>query len=92
MITIRKYQVKDDVSKNELYAALDYVSAKFPSIQFKQTVFEIDPNYSQLHAHSIVFLKEKVEWATVSSFKDFRIYWRPIFDLRGARDYLNKVQ
>ncbi len=91
MVTIRKFQVKAKVLLDEIHSVLHYIKEKHPSIVYKQTVYEIDPKYGQLHAHSIVYISEKIVFASISKCGSFRIYWRPIFDLKGARRYLSKV-
>ncbi len=91
MVTIRKFQTKHKVVMTDIHTVLDYIIKKYPSLRFMQTVYEVDPTYQQLHAHSIVFLHQQIKFASISRCGDFRIYWRPIFDLKGARSYLTKV-
>ncbi len=91
MITIRKHQVKDKVLLDEIHSVLHHIQLLYPNIRFMQTVYEIDPKYEQLHCHSIVHVNTKIRFASISKFKGFRIFWRPIFDIKGARSYLTKV-
>ncbi len=91
MLTVRKYQVKDKVFIDELQQVIAFINRSYPSCQFMQTVYEVDPTYNQLHLHAIVYFNHKFRYSSVSRYKNFRIYWRPVFDLKGARAYLNKV-
>ncbi len=90
MVTVAKNQKRDKVLLDEIHSVLHYITQCYPTIEFKETVYEI-AKYNQLHSHSIVFINKKIRYASISKYNDFRIYWRPIFDLKGARSYLTKV-
>ncbi len=91
MVTIRKFQVKDKVMVDELNQVIRYIIRLYPSIKCRKTVYEVDPTYGQLHCHAIVCVNTRIKFASVSKYNNFRIYWRPIFDMKGAKSYLTKV-
>ncbi len=91
MVTIRKFQTKDKVFVSDIQTVITFLENKFSTLQFKQIVYEVDSTYNQLHFHAIVYISQRIKFAQTSRCGNFRIYWRPIFDLKGARSYLTKI-
>ncbi len=94
MITIRKHQVKDYVSKEDLDIVYNKLNTKLLNDNIKQiykkVVYEIDPHYNQLHSHCLLYISQRPLFKRYSSFIGFRVFWRPIYDLKGAIGYLEK--
>lgn len=91
MVTIRKFQVKDFVSSNELINIQGYVM-QYLNYQptFRHTVFEVDKKYMQLHMHFIVKSNKKICFKNICRYNQFRIYWVPVYSIKNVIMYLEK--
>lgn len=93
MVTIRKHQVKDFVTVSDLTDRLTWlVTTLGRSVEFTidTTVFEVDPKYMQLHLHCILTATSNFKYYKLTKNKGFRIHFRKVYDLTGAKGYLMK--
>ncbi len=95
MITIRKHQVKDFVDVGVLRTILDNLIINrlgWTSCHVDNVVFEVDPTYLQLHLHCILYSKRDFRYSkyTSAGFGEFRVHFRKVYDLDGAKGYLKK--
>ncbi len=88
-LTIRKHQVKDYVSEEDLVSILNTLERRLPLI-VTDVVYEIDPKYLQLHSHIILKTPYSVYYKQHSSINGFRVYWRKVEDLKPTYSYMHK--
>ncbi len=90
MVTIHKYQKKDFVTHIEILEVVNWLYSRIPFMKTKNLVFEIDHKYLQLHGHCFVRTNEPISFKKHCKHNGFGVYWRPIYDYKGACDYLKK--
>ena len=88
-LTIRKHQVKDYVSEDDLVNILNTLERRLPLI-VTDVVYEIDSKYEQLHSHIILKTPLSVYYKQHSSINGFRVYWRKVVDLKPTYSYMHK--
>lgn len=88
-LTIRKHQVKDYVSEDDLVSILNTLERRLPII-VTDVVYEIDSKYEQLHSHIMLKTRKSVYYKQHSSINGFRVYWRKVVDLEPTYDYMHK--
>lgn len=91
MLTIAKHQVKDYVTKEDIDKVITILKNE-DTLQIVDhlSVYEISPKYRQLHGHFIVSTPTKVHFKQYTSILGFRLQWKPIFNIYGAVQYLQK--
>ncbi len=90
MLTIAKHQVKTYVQKEDITETVSLLKRKLVQLRTHETCYELSPKYHQLHAHIIVSTPKKVYYKDNCSINGFRLQWSPVFDIKGARNYLTK--
>lgn len=90
MITIRKHQVKDYVSISDLRDVVIWLKCRLPFIKIDNVVYEIDSTYRQLHLHCILRSPLDFKYNQHTKCWGYRIHYRKVYDLSGARGYLSK--
>ncbi len=81
LITIRKSQVKDYVTKEQLDSVLYYViNQNKNGIKWKHLVettgYHLHGKYRQLHMHALIFMPIITNFIT--QIRGFRVYWKQI--------------
>ncbi len=90
LLTIRKYQVLDQVSELDINEILDHLKNKHVSLHIVKQCYELDETYNQLHYHAVIEIATKIWYKDNSKHNDFRIHWSPIGSLCGAIKYVLK--
>ncbi len=88
-LTIRKHQVKDYVSEQDLLDILSCLKDRMP-LKVVDVTYEIDQKYAQLHSHVIARTKKSVYYKKHSSINGFRVYWRLVVDRAPTLSYMHK--
>ncbi len=78
LLTIRKHQVKDYVTPEELTDVIINLKLRISSLHIIQDCYETDSKYQQLHWHAWVTTGEYIHYSKYSSNGNFRIYWRSL--------------
>lgn len=73
-LTIRKHQVKDYVSVQDLLDIIELLKSRLP-LEITDIVYEIDHKYNQLHSHLIARSQKSIFYKKNSSINGFRLYW-----------------
>ncbi len=89
MVTIHRSQVLEYVSPDELIDALNIVVSKTCG-SVSDVVFEVGQRYRQLHMHLILKTNFRIKFKKYSQVGLFKIYWKPVYDIEGVREYLHK--
>jgi len=89
-LTIRKHQVKDYVSDNDLSNIIELLKSRLPC-EVSDLVYEIDNKYNQLHSHLIVRSQKSIFYKKNSSINGFRLYWLLIdHNKKAVMSYIHK--
>ncbi len=88
-LTIRKHQVKDYVSEEDLQCILKCLGDRLQFIVI-DLIYEIDSKYDQLHAHLVIETNRSVYYKNHSSINGFRIYWLPANGRKRIINYMHK--
>lgn len=92
LLTIKKYQVKQYTSEEELLREILYISEATNMLTICK-VAEVCPVYQQLHAHVLAFLPKKIYYKKYSRHNNFRFHWQElkgIFNVYAAHSYMHK--
>ncbi len=93
MVTVRRHQVKDFVTVCDLLNVLDHLiihDLGWASCSATNIVFEIDDTYHQLHLHCIFTSDRQFQYYKYTNPGAYRIHFRKVYDVIGARAYLEK--
>ncbi len=88
-LTIRKHQVKDYVTKEDLDHILICLKLRLP-LKVSDVTYEMDNKYGQLHSHIILSTLRSVYYKKHSSINGFRVYWRLINEKEPTYNYMYK--
>ncbi len=88
-LTIRKHQVLDYVSVEDLLSILQCLANKL-YFNIIDLTYEIDHKYGQLHAHLILETNKNVYYKKHSSINGFRLYWLPAKGRKNILSYMHK--
>lgn len=88
-LTIRKHQVKDYVTKEDLDHILICLKLRLP-LKVAEVTYEMDTKYGQLHSHIILSTRKGVYYSKHSSINGFRVYWREIYSKEPTYGYIHK--
>ncbi len=89
-LTVRKHQVKDFVSPDDIMNVIQYISQTIPSFLLGPNCYEIDRTYRQLHFHCIAMISEYFRYKAVSTYGGFRIYWKQVYNENVLTRYIHK--
>ncbi len=89
LLTIRKHQVKDFVTVNELKSALANLVSHIP-MYVTNIVFEVEHTYMQLHLHCIITMDHYFNYTRYTKYHGFRLHFKKCYDLGGLKGYLLK--
>ncbi len=78
LLTIRKHQVKDYVTPEEINDVILNLKLRIASLHITQSCYELDSKYQQLHWHAWVTTDKYIYYNKYSSNNGFRIYWRSL--------------
>ncbi len=91
LLTIRKHNVLDFVDKDSLDEILTTLEMNLNDIVITNVRYEIEyKKYRQLHMHCIVESKRPIRYASNSKICGYICFWRQVYDLQGALNYINK--
>ncbi len=95
LITIRKHQVKDYVSVDELLSVLGRFVELYPNADIVDKGIECHGMYMQLHTHFIVCTPKKFYYRLFSQWEGFIIHYKLIEigciqDMLSVIDYIHK--
>ncbi len=90
IMTIQKQQKKDYVDRQMIDEVMEYFKSKFVTMRTAEHGYEIGNKYCQLHLHTIVSVMEQFYFKYNNSYNGFRIEWTPIYNFRGAINYVHK--
>ncbi len=91
LITIRKCQTNDFVTKCQLTCLLEKLLIKlgFRVDRITNIVYEL-AKYNQLHLHCIIYCNRSFRITHYNRMGQFFIHFKPVYDLGGAKGYLTK--
>ncbi len=93
LLTVRKSQVLDVVSPSDLHFQILYLKLKLPDLKVINCHYEIDPIYSQLHAHLIVRSTNPIYFKDNCAHDGYFFHWVPLYtrtELHRAQVYVSK--
>ena len=91
MVSVSHPQKKKWVSKLDLDHIMSTLHGRVP-YTLLLLKYELGKRYKQLHIHSIIEVHRKVQFKKeeLTRIGEFKVDWKPVFNLAGAINYMSK--
>ncbi len=90
-ITICRHQVKTYVEKSDIESIITKMKWIEPTLDIKDSAYEISPTYTQLHYHALVTTRAAFRYSKLTTLDGFRIYWKKVTGIKDIRRILTYI-